>query len=117
MVLRTAEAQRNFVLAGIDAQDLEIIFCPGLERLSFRGSGRPLRRFIAVALGPAFLDLADVAQALDARGQFHKRAEVGYAHHFALHDVVDVMRAEPVCPDVIHLLDAQRQAAILRVNL
>src|ERR1700693_6033046 len=115
VVLGPAVTQRNLVLSGVDPQDLEVVLVAGLE--SRRRSRGARLRLVAVAFGPTLFDLADVAEALDAAGELDERAKVGHAQELALDDVIDVMHAEPICPDVVDLLDAEGEPPIFGVNL
>src|SRR5208282_5628018 len=75
------------------------------------------RRLLPVVLAFALLDFADVAQAFDAGSQLDEGAEIGDAQHLALHHFADLVRRGPLRPDVVHLLDAEREAAVLHVDL
>src|SRR5205085_2358249 len=44
-------------------------------------------------------------------------AERGDARNFTLHDLADLVLLEPVAPDVVDLLDAERDAAIFGIDL
>src|ERR1700731_3234472 len=65
----------------------------------------------------AVFDLRVVAKRFDAFAKLDERAKRGDARDFALHKLPDLMRLEPVAPDVVDLLDTQGDAAILRVDL
>ncbi len=58
-----------------------------------------------------------MAKRFDVFAQFDERAERGDARNLAFHDLPDLVLLEPVPPDVVDLLDAQRHAAVLRVDL
>src|SRR5208282_4237159 len=72
---------------------------------------------LAVALGAPRLDFADVAEALDAGGELDEGAEIRQAHHLAFDHFADLVRGHPVGPDVVDLLDAEGEAAVLHVDL
>src|SRR6185437_3413058 len=120
LLLRRAIAEANLVLLGFEPQDLEVIFLRRCEhRADTRAAGLlvPFAIAVALALGAPFLDFGDVAEAFDALGEFDECAEVGGARNFSSHHVADLVRAEPIRPDVLHLLDAERKAAIFGVYL
>src|SRR5467141_3146531 len=89
---RRAVAQSDAPRLRADLDDLEIVFL-------------------------ARLDLRVMAERFDVFAQFDERAERGDARNFALYDLPDLVLFEPVAPDVVDLLDAQRYAAVLRVGL
>src|SRR6266852_4632046 len=58
-----------------------------------------------------------VTQAFDAFGNLNKCAEVRHAQDLAMHDVADTVLREERIPDVgLHLLHAERKAALVRFN-
>src|SRR6266404_537709 len=66
---------------------------------------------------PAVFDLRVVAKRLDVLAKLNERAEGGDPRYFALHQLSHLVRLEPVAPEVVHLLDAEGNAAILRIDL
>ena len=58
-----------------------------------------------------------MAQTFDALAQFHEGAKCRQARYLAANHVVDLVGGEPVGPDVVELLDAERHAAIRGVDL
>src|SRR5260370_3581655 len=58
-----------------------------------------------------------MAKRFDVLAQFDERAKRGDARNLALHDLPDLVLLEPVAPNVVDLLDAQRHAAVLRIDL
>ena len=58
-----------------------------------------------------------MAETFDALGNFDKRAELRGAKNLAVNDIANVVGSEEALPDIgLQLLDAQREAAILRFN-
>src|SRR6267154_395761 len=93
----------------------------GLQRVPHRLWRRGIRRrtdsgmpFVAAL---ALFDLRIVAKRFDVIAQFDERAKRGDARNLALHDLPDLVLLEPVAPDVVDLLDAQRHPAVLRIDL
>ena len=72
---------------------------------------------MALIAALALFDLGVVAKRFDVFAELDERAEGGDARNLALHDLADFVLLEPVAPDVVHLLDAQRYAAILWIDL
>ena len=58
-----------------------------------------------------------MAQTLDAVAEFDEGAKGGEARNLAANDVVELVRREPVGPNVVELLNAERHAAIGGVDL
>src|SRR5712692_2331300 len=115
---RRAVAQADAPRLRADFDDLEIVFLARLERA--RALQRPGGRTEAgMPFVPAlaFFNLRVVAKCFDVFAQFDERAERGDARNLALHNLPDLVLLEPVAPDVVDLLDAQRHAAVLRVDL
>src|SRR5712692_9515915 len=113
-----AVAQTDAPRLRADLDDLEIVFLARLERpRTFQRTGRRTETRMPFIAALALLNLRVVAKRFDVFAQFDERAECGDARNFALHNLPDLVLFEPVTPDVVHLLDAQRHAAILRVNL
>src|SRR5205814_671369 len=65
----------------------------------------------------ALLNLGVMAKGFDVFAQFDERAEGGDARNFALHDLSNPVLLEPLAPDVADRHDAQRHAAVLRIDL
>src|ERR1700680_570571 len=107
-----AVTQAYFVLLGIDLDDFEIVFAPGSQD---RGGPAAGLRFLLVTA--ALLDFGNMAQTLDALAQFHEGAKGREARDLAANHVVDLVGGEPVGPDIVELLDAERHAAIRGVDL
>src|SRR4029077_14666847 len=118
LFLCSAIAQADFVLLGLEPKNLEIVFLPLSKH---GGHARPTRRFfvwlVAIAFRATLFNLRDVAKPFDAFRQLDERAEIGGARHFAANYFVQFVRAEPVRPDVVQLLDTERKAAIFGVHL
>src|ERR1700737_118729 len=68
-----------------------------------------------VTPAPLF-DFRVVAKGFDIFAELHKRTEGGDARDFSLHELTDFVALEPLTPNVIDLLDTQRDAAILRID-
>src|SRR6266478_6470762 len=83
-----------------------------LQRPGRRTEAR--RPFVAAL---ALLNLRVMAKRFDVFAQFDERAERGNARNLALHDLPDLVLLEPVAPNIVNLLDAQRHAAVLRIDL
>src|SRR5260370_31618256 len=66
---------------------------------------------------PAVFHLRVVAERFDVLAKLDERAEGGDPRDFALHQLSDLVRLEPVAPDVVHLLDTEGNAAVLRIDL
>src|ERR1700735_5314976 len=115
LLLRGAITQTSLVLIRFGADYFEFVF---LARSQERCSTIFARRLLAIALafGAAFLDFRNVAERFDALGEFDKRTKICRAYHLALDDVVHFVRREEIRPDIVHLLQAQRQAAIFPVH-
>src|SRR5256885_12251746 len=115
---RGAVAQADAPRLRADLDDLEIVFLAWFERprgLQRARCGTEARVAFVAAL--ALLNLRIVAERFDVLAQFDERAERGDARNLALHDLPDLVLLEPVAPDVVDLLDAQRHAAVLRIDL
>src|SRR5580704_34516 len=114
--LRGAVAQADFMLLGLQTENLEIVFAARIQNGSYARA--PRRLFLITVEFPfTFFDLRDVAEAFDAFGQFHEGAEIGGPGDFAFQNVADFMAGEPIGPNILHLLDAERKPAVLRVHL
>ena len=113
---RRAVAQADLVLIGIDLHDLEIVFAAGREdrtvcalaalRLRWRSLSRRRSSISEMWQRPSM-----------PSAKLDERAEGGEARNLAAHHVIDLVRREPIGPDVVELLDAQRNAAIGGVDL
>ena len=58
-----------------------------------------------------------MAETFDALGNFDKRAELRSAQNLAVNDVADAVGGEEAFPDIgLQLLDAEREAAVLRLD-
>src|SRR5467141_5462603 len=115
---RGTVAQSDAPRLRADLDDLEIVFFARLERtrtLQRPGCRTETRGPFVTAL--PLLDLRVMAERFDVFAQFDERAEGGDARHLALNDLPDLVLFEPVAPNVVDLLDAQRHAAVLRVDL
>src|SRR5258708_4913124 len=66
---------------------------------------------------PLVFDFSVVAERLDIFAQLHERPERSDPRNFALHQLPNLVRLEPIAPDIVDLLDAQRYAAIFRIDL
>src|SRR5439155_14103732 len=101
-----------------DFDDFEIVFLARLERPRTlqRPGGRTKTRSPFVTTLALFY-LRVMAKCFDVFAQFDERAERGDARNLALHDLPDLVLLEPLAPDVVDLLDAQRHAAVLRIDL
>src|SRR4029077_8438956 len=113
-----AIAQADATRFRADLDYFEVVFLAGLERSgTLQGSGGGAmhgRTFVA----PAFIfDFGVVAKRFDVLAEFHESAERGDARNFAFNELSDLVSLEPIAPDVVDLLDAEGDAAILRVDL
>src|SRR6267154_734113 len=116
---RRAEAQPDAPRFRADLDDLEIVFLARLERPRALQRPRrgPVHRSAFVAPPAPVFDLRIVAKGFDIFTKLHERPEGRDARNFALYDLTDLVTLEPVAPYIVHLLDAQRHAAIFRVDL
>src|SRR5580704_6965614 len=115
LFLRGAITQADFVLLGLEAQNLEVVFVSGCEhRSDARAAGGLF--LVAIALGTPLFDFRDMAEAFNAFRQFDESPEIGGARYFAFYDVADFVFAEPIGPDVLQLLDAQGKTSVLRIH-
>ena len=114
-----AIAQTDAARLRADLDDLEIVLLARLERtgaLERAGAGAVHGR-VAVVAALAVFDFGVVAESFDVVAELDKSAEGGDARNFALHDLADFVLLEPFAPDVVDLLDAKRDAAIIRIDL
>src|SRR5579863_5732542 len=96
------QAEADLFFLDVDLDDLEVVFQTLLER------GVAIDRIAG---------FGDVAKTLDALGNFNERAELRGAQNLAVDHVAHAVRGEEALPDIgLQLLDAQREAAILRLN-
>src|SRR6516165_10787482 len=96
-----AEAETHLLLFDVDLDDLELMLLTRLELGWLTGLLTGLR---------------DVTEAFNALRDLDEGAELSGAEHLAVDDVSDAMRSEEALPDIgLKLLDAERQAAILRL--
>src|SRR5258705_3831555 len=113
-----AVAQADAPRFRADLDNLEIIFLAGFQRAGAlqRSGGRTeiARAFVAPL---ALFNFGVVAEPFDVFAELDERAERGDARNFSAHDVAHLVLLEPVAPDVVHLLHAQRHAAVLGVNV
>src|SRR5579859_7284837 len=72
---------------------------------------------MAIVAALALLDLGVVAKSFDVFAKLDERAECGDTRDFAFHDLADLVLLEPLAPDVVDLLDAKRDAAIIGIDL
>src|SRR5579859_815529 len=72
---------------------------------------------VAIVAALALLDLGVVAKSFDIVAKLDERAECGDTRDFAFHDLADFVLLEPLAPDVVDLLDAERDAAIIGIDL
>src|SRR5216683_1355876 len=112
-----AVAQTDASRLRADLDDLEVVFLARFQRArALQGAaGRPeIANALIAAL--ALLDFGVVAEPFDVFAELHERAEGSNARYLAAHDVAHLVLLEPVAPDVVHLLHAQRHAAVLRID-
>src|SRR6266581_4757357 len=113
-----AVAQANAPRLRADLDDLEVVFLARLERTrALQRTGCRTETGVPFVTALALFNFRVVAKCFDVFAQFDERAESGDARNLALHDLPDLVLLEPVAPDVVDLLDAQRHAAVLRVDL
>src|SRR5271169_5629803 len=114
-----AIAQTDAARLRADLDDLEIVLLARLKRpraLQRTGGGAVHGR-VAFIASFAFFDFRVVAESFDVVAEFNERAERSDARNFALHDLADPVLLEPFAPDVVHLLDAEGDAAIFGIDL
>src|SRR6266852_1261450 len=100
-----------------DLDNFEIVFLAGFQRArALQRSGGRAEIADAFIAALALLDFGVVAEPFDVFAELHKRAERGDARNLPAHDVAHLVLLEPVAPDVVHLLHAQRHAAVLGIN-
>src|SRR5467141_653901 len=115
---RRAVAQADAPRLRADLDDLEIVFLARFERTrTLQRSGGRTETRVPFVTALALLNFRVVAKRFDVFTQFDERAERGDARNLALHDLPDLVLLEPVAPDVVDLLDAQRHTAVLGINL
>src|SRR5260221_2487832 len=113
----SAVAQTNAARLRADLDNFEIVFLAGLQRagaLQRTGGRAEIANALIAAL--ALLDFRDMAKPFDVFAELHERAKGSDAGNLPAHDVAHLVLLEPVAPDVVHLLHAQRHAAILGIN-
>src|SRR4051794_5978137 len=97
-----AQAQAYLLLFHIDLDDLEIVLLALIE----------LGRAAVFAYR-----LGDMAETFHALGDLNERAELRGAKNLAVHHVAHAMSGEETLPHIgLELLDAQAQAAVLRLH-
>src|SRR6202044_1064387 len=103
----------GFLAYGADAETDLLLFLVHLDDLEL-----VLRVHIERHWLPVGTDcLGDVAEALDSFSDLNEGAELRGAKDLALDDVADAVLGEERLPDIrLELLDAERQAAVLRLN-
>src|SRR6266478_6324320 len=115
---RRAVTQADAPRFRADLDDLEVVFLAGLERpRALQRTSRRAESGMPFVAPLALFDLRIVAKRFDVIAQFDERAKRGDARNLALHDLPDLVLLEPVAPDVVDLLDAQRHPAVLRIDL
>src|SRR5262249_2946677 len=113
-----AIAQADAARLRADLDDLEVVFFARLERASaLERAGRRAETAGAFVAAAGLFGFGVLAKGFDFVAEIDERAEDGDAGDFALHDLADTMLFEPVAPDVVDLLHAQRHAAIFRIDL
>src|SRR5260370_14596290 len=113
-----AVAQTNAPRFRADLDDLEIVLFARLERpraLQRPGCRSETPWSLVTAL--ALLNLRVMAKRLAVFPQFDERPERRDTRNLAFHDLPDLVLFEPVAPNVVDLLDAQRHPAVLRMDL
>src|SRR5260370_11625056 len=101
-----------------DLDDLEIVLFARRElpcALQRPGCRSETRWSLVTAL--ALFNLRVMAKRLYVFPQFDERAERGDTRNLAFHDLPDLVLFKPVAPNIVDLLDAQRHAAVLRIDL
>src|SRR5581483_11150074 len=97
-----AEAEADLLLIRIHLDDLEVMLLAGFE----------LHRN-AVRIG----SFGDVAQAFNTFRDFNKRTELRRPQNLAVNHISNAVLGEERLPYIgLELLDAQRQAAVLRLH-
>src|SRR5256885_1958775 len=101
-----------------DLDDLEIILLARLERACAlqRPGGGAMHCGGTFVAPPPFFDLRVMAKGLDVFTKFHERSERGDSRNLALHNLPDLVALEPLAPNVVDLLDAQRHPPVLRID-
>src|SRR5258708_14882847 len=113
----SAVAQTNAARLRADLDNFEIVFLAGLQRagaLQRTGGRAEIADALIAAL--ALLDFRVMAKPFDVFAELHERAKGSDARNLPAHDVAHLVLFEPVAPDVVHLLHAQRHTAILGIN-
>src|SRR5581483_7463302 len=102
LVPNGTQAQTHLLLFHVNLDDLEVVFLARFE----------------LGVGIARIaSLGDMAQALDSFRDLDEGAELRGTQHLAMHHIAYTMRGEEALPHVgLELLDAQAQAAVLRLN-
>ena len=97
-----AQAEADLLFFHVDLDDLEVVL-QALFELGVTVDG--------------VAGLGDVAETLDAFGDFDECAELRGAQNLAVDHIANAMRSEEALPDIgLQLLDAQREAAVLRLD-
>src|SRR5712672_481572 len=101
-----------------DLDDLEIIFLARLQRSRTLQRSRRSAVHGGSLISASFVfDFGVMAECLDVFAQLHERSERSDPRNFALHQLPDLVALEPIAPDIVDLLDAQRDSPVLWVNL
>src|SRR5580698_6033925 len=96
-----AQAQADLLFFHVDLDDFEVVL-------------QTLFEFGVIA---AFTGFGHMAEALDAFRDFDECAELRGAQNLAVHHIAHAVRSEEALPDIgLHLLDAQRETAVLRLD-
>src|SRR5262245_60321677 len=107
VVLQRADAQADLPFAGDQLDDLHLV---GLADLQIE--------LAVLALLRRLVELRDVDQPFDPLRELHERAEVRHPDDLPFDGVADVVLLEELVPDVgLELLEAQREALVLRVDV
>src|ERR1700735_3723378 len=97
-----AKAETDLLLFHVDLDDLELVLHAGFE----------LRRLAGLVAC-----FGDVAKTLNPFSNLDEGAELRSAQNLAMHEVANTMSCKEALPHVrLQLLDAQREAAVLRLN-
>ena len=102
LAVDSTETESHLLLFDVDLDDLELVLHAGFQA--------GVASFTLTSFG-------DMAESFDALGDFNERAKLGGAQNLAVDYVAYAVRSEEALPDIgLELLDAEREAAILRLD-
>src|SRR5260370_15712811 len=117
LFLRGSVAKADLVLISTDLHDLEFVIASGIEQPALPRAGARRHNLLLIALGTPLIDLGNVAETFNAVRNLNERAKRRDPRNSSANQVANLVFLKPARPDIVDLLDAERNAPRRRIDL